>query len=141
MDKTTFDTVLGIATDVRFWTEGRAEGDDDAFVAKSLSGYCAIASAQLFRMLKDEGFNPEIHVWESSENRDSHVFIMFDDHVIDVTATQFREFVNQPVVILHAREAEQHVYWNSSYSFSSVEDLIRRQKKDRWPARQIAYSV
>ncbi len=140
MDKTTFDTVLGIATDVRYWAEGRAEGDGQSN-PRALDGYCAIASAQLFRMLVAEGFTPELHVWECSNTRDSHVFVTVDDHVVDVTATQFREYVNQPVVILHVREAEGHTYWNSSYSFTSVEDLIRRQKKDRWPARQVAYSV
>lgn len=139
MDKTLFDTVLGIATDVRYWAEGRAEGDD--IPDTSLSGYCAIASSELFRQLVSAGFTPEIHVWECPNTRDSHAFVVLDDHVVDVTATQFREFADKTVVIMHVREAETWPYWNSSYSFSSVEALIKRQKKDRWPARQIAYSA
>lgn len=140
MDKTTFDTVLEIATDIRFWAEGRAEGDPNAN-PKELDGYCAIASAQLFRTLTSEGFEPELHVWEDTDSRDAHVFVVLEDHVIDVTATQFRQFAERAVVIMHVREAEGYTYWNSSYSFKSVEELIKRQKKDRWPARQIAYSV
>jgi hypothetical protein len=126
MDKTLFDTVLGIATDVRYWAEGRAEGDDIPDL--TLRGYCAIASAELFRQLKAAGLDSEIHVWECPETADSHAFIVVEDHVVDVTAT-------------HVREAEVHQYWNSSYSFKSVEALIKRQKKDRWPREQIAYSA
>jgi hypothetical protein len=140
MDKTLFDTVLYIATDVRYWAEGRAEGDPKGN-PRDLNGYCAIASAELFRQLTREGLKPEIHVWECPETADSHAFVVVDDHVVDVTATQFREFADKSVVIMHVRVAEQYMYWNSSYSFSSVEALIKRQKKDRWPARQIAYSA
>ena len=139
MDKTLFDTVLGIATDVRYWAEGRAEGDDIPDL--TLRGYCAIASAELFRQLKAAGLDSEIHVWECPETADSHAFIVVEDHVVDVTATQFRDYAEEPVVIIHVREAEVHQYWNSSYSFKSVEALIKRQKKDRWPREQIAYSA
>lgn len=140
MDKTTFDTVLGIATDVRYWVEGRAEGDS-GFNGHDLNGYCAIASAELFRQLKKQGFKPEIHVWYDPSTGDAHAFVVVEDHVVDVTATQFRGFRDTSVVIKHVREAASFEYWNSSYSMDCADAFRKRQKKDRWPARQIAYAA
>ena len=82
MDKTLRDTLVTIATDVRYWAEGRADqGDED------LNGWCAKASGQLFRVLQEEGIPAEIHMWSWHNDESAHVFVVVEDHVVDVTVT------------------------------------------------------
>ncbi len=126
--------VEAIAYDVRYWTEGRSQNDD-------LNGWCAVASGQLFRELVKEGYTPEIHVWVCQhDGESSHVFLVVEDHVVDVTATQFKQLRDKPVVIMHQREAEVYDFYNSEHVFHNVDDLRSYQRRHRWPADQVAYS-
>jgi len=137
MDKALHDTVLGIAEDVRFWAEGKAEHG-----LENLKGWCAKASAELFRLLCKEGIESEIHLWvhkSYKKPRAAHVFLVVDDHVVDVTATQFEEFSNTPVLIMHHREAEVYEFYQTVKTFKSIPELIAGQKKTRWPTHQIAF--
>jgi hypothetical protein len=126
--------VEAIATNVRYWTEGRADNQHN-----DLTGWCARASAELFKQLKAEGIDAEIHAWVSPHTGQSHVFLMVDDHIVDVTATQYRELRNVPVVIMHQREAEAYEFYQTMHTFKAVGSLILWQKKTRWPKGQIAF--
>lgn len=99
--------------------------------------YCAIASGILFLCLKHVGLDSTLCL--SQEQLGSHVFLIAEDHVIDITATQFRKFANQPVVIIHEKSATEW-YHRVDESFDTVKDLIKFQKKSKWPKSQIAYS-
>ena len=133
MKQSLHDTVLAIATDVRYWAEGRSRNDD-------LEGWCAIASAELFRRLKREEIPAEIHYCMDQKDLQScHVYLVVDDYVVDVTATQFTQFRDKPVVIMHSREAEVYDFYNTNMVFRSAEDLRAYQKKLRWPADQVAF--
>lgn len=68
----------------------------------------------------------------------SHVYLVVDDHVVDVTATQFDEFRGTPVVIAHYKEAEQHYFYQSSEIFGTPKELRKFQRKTGWPKNQIA---
>jgi ribosomal protein S21 len=136
MNKHLHDTVLAVATDVRYWAEGRARPEDS-----DLNGWCAKASAQLFRELQEEGIPAEIHMWAWHNDESAHVFVVVEDHVVDVTATQFRQFVNKPVVIMHKREAEAYEFYRTERVFADADELRKHQKKTRWPAEQVAYEV
>lgn len=127
------DIVTALATEVRWWAESRAE-------TESLAGWCAKASARLFNELVRAGIQAEIHLWTWNRDDSAHVYIVVDDHIVDVTATQFAEFRNVPVLIMHQREAEVHEFYRTKEVFRSVMELIRSQKKHRWPANQIAYT-
>ena len=134
MDKTLHDTLVTIATDVRYWAEGRCRpGDED------LNGWCAKASGQLFRELQEEGIEAEIHMWSWHNDESAHVFVVVEDHVVDVTATQFGPFRNKPVLIMHKREAEAHEFYRMEKVFADADELRRHQKKTRWPNNQVAY--
>jgi hypothetical protein len=133
MGKSLFDIVKGHATDARYWAEGRAG-------TSNMSGWCAIASAYLFRLLKQDGIDAEIRV-RSTDGPEAHVFLCVDDYVVDVTADQFRELRNQPIVVIPERLAEAYYFYQSNFVFNSVEDLIRHQKKTRWVSSQVAYSM
>lgn len=132
------DLVRSIAESVRFWAEGRAVG---TIGEEDLSGWCAIASAELWRQLDREGIAAEIHCWVSPVDQESaHVYLVVDDHIVDVTATQFSRMRNIPVYIEHIKEAERYDWYQSQEVFKTPEELIRYQKKTRWTVSQIAWS-
>lgn len=133
------DQILGIATSVRYWAEGRAEG---TYKEGDLNGMCAIASAELWRQLTAEGIKAELCCWICPQDQESaHVFLLVeDDHILCVTCTQFSKMRNIPVYFEHHKEAEKWDWFNIHFSFPTPEDLIRWQKKNRWPADQIAWT-
>ena len=137
MDKVLHDTVAAIATDVRYWAEDKAPfGKQD-----DLNGMCAIASAELYRRLKTAGIASEIHMWVWDLDESAHVYVIVDDYVVDVTATQFKQFRHGPVNIMHCKEAEAYDFYQSKEVFRCADSLRRQQRKDRWPAAQVAYAV
>lgn len=101
----------------------------------NLMGLCAIASAKLFVALEAEGIKSEIAVYRR-DNGFSHVFLIVDDHVVDITATQFVRFCTNPVVILHEREADVHEFYRYNYKYSGVKSLRMHQKKHNWSSAQ-----
>lgn len=136
MDKRTRDIVESIALQARYWAEAHA--DSQGGNGDTLSGWCAIASAKLHDLLTEQGIDATISVWNSSWG--SHVFLIVDDHVVDITATQFSEFVTQPVVIMHQKQAETFEFYQSDIELATPNDLRRYQKKNRWPNAQTAYA-
>jgi len=134
MDRHTRDIVTAIATDVRHWAEEQAYwGEKD-----NLTGWCAKASAELWRRLKKVGIASEIHQWTLEEDGSSHVYVVVEDHVVDVTASQFKQFKNTRLVIMHCREAEVYAFYQTREIFKCVDFFRKKQKKDRWPQDQIA---
>lgn len=121
-----------VAWDVRYWTESKSDKEN-------LCGMCAIATAELWVRLKNIGIKSEIHLWEG--NYGSHVFLVVDDHIVDVTATQFPKFKDNLVLIIHQRKAQGISHYQTSEIFLSAEELRRFQKKSKWSAKQIAFSV
>jgi hypothetical protein len=137
MNRMLHDTVAAIANGTRTWVEAKAFRSD--YNPDDLQGWCAIASAELQRRLNIEGIEAKIHMWVSSW-QECHCFVVVEDHVIDVTATQFKEFRNQPVLIMHIKEAEVYEMYSTSEVFSTASELRRYQKRERWPSNQIAYA-
>lgn len=126
------EQVISIATGVRQWVEAKAE---QANTDESLVGWCARASGELFNRLAEVGITAEIH------GNSNHVFVVVDDYIVDVTATQFVQFERTPVVIMHLKEVTtDHWYYHSSWQAKSSTDLRKRQVKEKWPTKQIAYA-
>jgi hypothetical protein len=136
MNKSTRDIVKDIANDVRDWCEWQAEDVD--YNVETLEGWCAIASAELHTRLLHASINADLHMWESGDGP-CHCFVVVDDYVVDVTATQFKEFHNRPILIMHYKEAEVYEYYRSTHTFGRAKDLRRYQKREGWPKYQIAY--
>lgn len=135
MNSELFEAVNSITADVRNWTEMQQVRSNGR---ENLCGFCAIAAAELYRRFEKAGISSEIHMWLSDWGQ-AHVFVVVDDHVIDVTATQFDEFKHTPVVIMHQREAEAHQFYTSTETFNSVKLLRARQVKQKWPQNQIVF--
>jgi hypothetical protein len=137
MDQHTLSKVQEISEEVRDWTEQLAEKKTSN---KRLAGYCAIASARLHKELGRIGINAELHVWNDPAGRSAHVFVVVDDYVIDVTATQFQQFINQPIVIMHHREAETYPFYNSSEIYKNSAMLRKAQLRQGWTIDQVAFA-
>lgn len=134
MNKYLFDTVATIASETRHSISRRAKLSN--FGYKDLTGWCAIASAELHKHLLIKGIKSVIHVHNDGFYGD-HCFLVVDDHVVDITATQFREYKNVEVVIKHVKEAEVNEYHTTTKTFNTASDLRVYQKRSGWPSRQI----
>ena len=132
----TLDLVRSVATNVRYWAEAQAARENNT----DLCGWCARASAHLFRELKKFGINSEIHLWEEFGTRFAHVFLVVEDHVVDVTATQFPQFKNTDVVILHEAEAKAYEFYKTFRTFRNDVELRKHQLKEKWPKHQVAFT-
>ena len=135
MDKGLYDRVFAIAKSVRQWTQESAR--KARYHPSDLMGWCAISSAKMLRELKAAGIDGKIHV---RDYYDCHCFVVVDDYVVDVTATQFSEFRNNPVVIMHIKEAEAYDFYTTEKVFKLPDELRVHQLRTKWPKRQIAYT-
>lgn len=139
----TLDHIFAIAQDVRYDIEGLASRRKSQIIPgrvgspERLGGWCAIASARLFREFAKNDIDSEIWMWVSNHG-EAHVFNFVDDHIVDITATQFHEHIDQPVLILHSKEAMAFDHFQPTKQFGSVKELIDDQKRERWPTNQIA---
>lgn len=137
MNSYTFGLVQKIAQDTRYWAEQRAQKNSAPSCGEGLAGWCAIAAAELHKRLTAEGIESAIHVQDDSE---CHCYCVVEDHVVDVTATQFREYREKDVLIIHVKEAETNDYHAGQKVFNSAADLRRYQKRAGWPPSQTAYA-
>lgn len=136
MNKSLHGRVAAIAFGTRLWVQQRA--DRSGYNADSLQGWCAIGSAELCRRLNVEGIAAQIHMWVSDWG-ECHCFCVVEDHVVDITATQFREFSNKEVVIMPMLEAFEYEMYRGTEVFGCSAELRRYQKRNRWPSCQVCY--
>lgn len=125
-------SVETMARHVRAWALDRA-----GVYEQDLCGWCGICSAELWRRLTRAGIHSRIHVHNSSW--ESHVFLVVDDHIVDVTATQFTEFRQVPVVIIPEFEGKAYSFYSTVEIFDSAMDLRQYQLKNKWPKMQVAF--
>lgn len=128
------DHVKHLSEEVRYRAEtfARRENRPD-----SMAGMCAIASGWLSDKFHLEGIEHTIAMWKSQHLR--HVFLLVDDHVVDITATQFRGFGNKPLVIMHEREAINYEHWEPCEYFNHSGELRKEQLREKWYSEQIAH--
>lgn len=103
----------------------------------SLGEWCAICSGELAKRLEEHGIKPEVRISVDGDNN-AHVFLALDDHIIDITATQFVEYRDRPVVIMHEREATE--WYHEAVDFVPHYKMLKKyQKKNGWVKEQIAW--
>jgi len=131
--------VVDIAYAVRDWAEdsSRKNLKVDETHEVSLRGWCAVASGELWRRLKRAGIDSVIHMWV--EDVSAHVFVVVDDMVVDVTASQFFELRKQAVFIEHYRLAQRYYFYHTHEVFGTADELRKAQLKEQWPREQVAY--
>ena len=125
-----------IARLCREWAEHVTKNSEH--YTRSLCGFCAIAAGKVFTELLKANYAPVIHLWEG--RKCTHCFIQVDDYVVDITATQFEEFRDKKVLILHEKEAIEYRYYSTSKTFDSIKALREHQISTGWPTEQICYN-
>lgn len=136
MDNQTNLLVRGIASQVRQWCEERDQLEKEP--TGNLGGWCAIAAGHLWSELKRKGIEAEIRLAHC--NFYAHCFVVVEDHIVDITASQFREFRDAAVVLIHEREAAIYEFYSRDVNtFRDARELRKFQKKARWPEHQICY--
>lgn len=93
----------------------------------TLYGFCAIASADLFVHLIDSGYMPVLHVSEMKD--EFHVFVSVENHILDITASQFGD---APVVVIDKEKALVRDYWCIDYTFNDLNELHQYLKNVEW---------
>ena len=130
MDRYTFDIVTQCAQTVRNWAEDQS---DDTL----LGGWCARCAAELWYLLDDAGIKAEIRM-HVARNGSPHVFLVVEDHIVDVTATQFEPFRKHPILIIHERETSYR-YFEPTDFFANPKELLKSQKATNWHKDQMAF--
>lgn len=120
-------TLLACAKEARKIAENIAEKEG---FPRDLEGLCARASAVLFELLEEKGFEPEIGV---SSTR-PHVFVMAEGYIIDVTATQYRR--KKKIFVVKAEDAPCMYF--PEMVFRSVDELRSYQELVQWMEDQMA---
>lgn len=98
-----------------------------------LSCMCAIASNYLFLKLKKYGINSSIYC--VALKKYSHCFLMIEDYILDITASQFGE---DPIIYDKFSYLIRE-YWDirNAKSFDQSEDFIEYLKTNSWSRSQI----
>lgn len=112
-----------IATLTRKWAEKLAIVES---FPPDLCGLCGRASGKLFYELALAGFRPSIH------SSGGHCFVTLDDHVIDITATQFNETRKIPVYIVETSSVLGKWQYNSRQSFNELKRFMVYQNNSGW---------
>lgn len=134
LDPELHDQIWAAAVQVRRWAQ-RLSQQRQCSHRDDLCGYCAIASARLWSLLRSQGIPAELHEAETALG--NHVFVVVDDHLVDVTATQFQDYRDQWVIICDRGRARRW-WWRTARVHESARDLRRHQTRVGWPRNQIA---
>ncbi len=127
------DQILNIAQDARKWAENARHAK--LGIPRNLQGMCAIASAELHLRLNTAGIPSKFIM--SRTVKFSHVYLLVEDYVLDITATQFGgTFRNKKVVYMHEREADLYPQYFPDVEFHTIEELRDFQVKYGWPIDQ-----
>lgn len=119
-----------VALETREWAEKYHKQSPDKYWP-GLGGMCAIASARLFKDLKKLKLNPQIHLGSN------HCFVVVDDHVIDVTATQFSRWQFPNVYVEKLQDAQSLCfYFRDAQVFNCLDALNEHMAKEDWPKHQ-----
>jgi hypothetical protein len=97
---------------------------------RSLQGWCVKCSYKLFKKLRQKKLNPTFCASKY------HCFVLCDDFLIDVTATQFGE---KPIIVEKFSKEHEERFWDikNSDKFKSIKllnsFLINHWYQPEWP--------
>lgn len=125
------DYIRAIATAARTWAEQYAAEHPNIGGTHTLACYCAIASAKLWHMLRNAGINAKL------VSNDHHAFVVVDDWIVDITATQFGSEYEK-VEIRHVDDVDSvdEWWWAQHYVHTCARQFRTHQRLVGWPRSQ-----
>ena len=126
MHKTHLKKIKSLAEQAREWSEYTARKHGFHY---DLNGFCGIAAANLFLLLKREGYFVKLAVSEE------HAFVVWKEYIIDVTASQFS---HPNICIKKIKEVDEvhESYWTIDQTYNTFVEFVEEQKQ--WPHEQRA---
>lgn len=125
-----YQKIKTISTSARSWAEAYAKVKK---FPDDLNGLCAIASAKLFEMLdREPGLTPSIAIWHDNKSHGVHCFLICNQYLVDITATQFGNFSKVEVINLLNVDKKRFYFWNYDTVIKSVDDLMMYQEHTPW---------
>jgi hypothetical protein len=105
-----------------------------------LACMCAIASAKLFKVLNENKIEAKLAVCHYPDG--GHCFLVFNDHIIDITATQFSKH-NKPIEIVPIKMVNNIEYWDlkDAKIFTDLNSFVKFLKRNSWDDEQIPYNL
>jgi len=105
-----------------------------------LSCWCAICSFHIFKKIRN--IRKKVYfAMVALPDGEAHCFVNYDNKIVDVTATQFRE--REAVVIgdIESVFSSKKWYWDKSLmrKFSSIKSI--QKALEEWPANQNPFYV
>lgn len=128
--------ILEIAKETRKWAMQNRHKNG---FPKDLCGMCAIAAMRLFDDLAENGIQAKLAI--NNRTGAGHCFVLVDDDVIDITATQFGM---EPVFVRpleHAQSISRRQWKISPWKYTKMHDssrsLQRQLRNSGWPFEQV----
>jgi hypothetical protein len=124
------ENIKEIAIQARAWAESYQLKNSKHF-PECLSSLCAIASSYLSHQLTQNNIENSIAFCDT--DRVAHFFVICQDKVIDITATQFSSKL-KPVEIrdLDTINLKDTNFWEATYVFNSPIEILEYQKQTNW---------
>lgn len=125
------EKILRIARSTRRWAKRTVK--QTVFQNDNLGGFCAIGAVRLFQNLRKEGVNAKLAVTHSTWG--GHCYVLVDNYIVDVTATQFGQ---EPVLIVSTKEAYKRSTpflphpWSKRKVYDSVSEFHSLLKRTGW---------
>jgi len=117
-------TITQIAEEVRVWGE-LLECNGICF--ENLRGLCAICSVELFIRLQKEGYKP-LFCFNTC-----HAFVVVDNKIVDVTASQFSLYRNTKILICDADDDRLTMEHDQEIVCDNISDIIDELDDVGWP--------
>lgn len=129
----TFIRIKEHADATRKWAESYAIAKK---FPKNLNGMCAIASSKLFEALdRVQGLKPELAIWHDRVSEGVHCFVLCNEYLVDITATQFGNFDPVEIINRFKIDKRRYYFWNFDTRLKSIDDLILYQQEIPWVAK------
>jgi hypothetical protein len=121
--------VINLAKQARFYLEILALQNNVDLFKKDLCGYCGVGSFFLKRLGKfiNLDFDFVCGTYSSTNHYSGHCWVEFDNHVIDITGTQFYKDIINPVHIVKK---------NKKYNSKRTNESALHYMSKYWPIEQ-----
>ena len=117
-----WEVLFEVAQETRIWAENTFNGTEE------LDCLCAICSYDIFKKLHKQG----IDAWFVMNKGSSHCYVLVDETIVDVTATQFGNFPK--VMVRNKYQLGGKGMW--SVGRKAITDEKVRQFLKKWPKDQ-----
>lgn len=125
-----------IASRGRYWIENHfSDIFDDNY-----EGACAWASTYILKQLQEAGINSYVAISQIPNKGGQHAYVVTDDVVIDVTATQFQDRVDKylPPIIVVGKNRAKEFFWNDVITrLHTPQAVVDFTLEPEWPEEQI----